>query len=62
MKKEWVSIETNPPDKEVQVMDENGNIANAIPCYRPFKVVPSKTKKGKWTSEIEPCNQFLTDL
>ena len=52
------SIDITPPDELVRVIDENENIANAYPTWYPFKVVPSKTKTGKFTSDIVPCEPY----
>lgn len=52
------SIDITPPDELVRVIDENGKIANAYPTWYPFKVVASKTKSGKFTSDIVSCDPY----
>ena len=52
------SIDITPPDELLRIIDENGKTANGIPTWYPFKVVPSKTKSGKFTSDIVPCEPY----
>lgn len=53
---DWNSLQKQPPDKLVEVMDKEGNIGKAYPTYYPFKVVPNPNKIGKWTRV--PCEPY----
>lgn len=48
-----------PPDELVEIMDENGNIGTAFPCYYPFKISHGpKTKENKTGIIVTPCDPF----
>lgn len=49
--------EKKPPNELVEVIDNEGNIAQAYPTYYPFKVGENKTGI-KWGSEVIPCNKY----
>ncbi|MFW5847497.1 MAG: DNA N-6-adenine-methyltransferase [bacterium] len=49
--KDWNSIKKQPPNELIEVMDENGNIAKALPTYYTFKTGENKTGR-KWGTEI----------
>lgn len=53
----WHSIKKQPPDKLLQVMDEEGNIGFAYPTYYPFKTGENKTGR-RWGTEIIPCKPY----
>ena len=52
------SINIQPPDTFLNVIDVYGNTAIAIPTYYPFTVAPNPDKKGRWTSDIIPCKNY----
>lgn len=51
----WYGIDKTPPDKMVEVMDENGNTGNAIPTWYPFTVKPSASSKY---GTLEMCDPY----
>lgn len=54
--KGWLPVTETPPDELVKVVDENGMVGFAYPCYRPFKT--GEPTGGKWTSPAIPCEPY----
>lgn len=55
--KDWHTLNEQPPEEMVEVEDENGNRAMAMPTYYPFRVGKNKTGR-KWGSEVIPCKPY----
>jgi len=56
MNNDWNSINKIPPDKLLEVIDENGNIATAMPAIYPFKL--NKKGKGRYDFDVERCEPY----
>jgi len=62
--KKWNSIDIQPPDELLEVMDENGNIGEAMPTYYGFDIVDSKVVfvnkywDGGWLIKLSISDHF----